>query len=398
MRTRYSQSNQLDLKAAKILIIDDEPANVQLLEQVLAQGGYVNYRSTTDSRHALPVFQEFGPDLVLLDLLMPHFDGYAVMKQLSARVEVEGYLPILVLTADITRRAREKALSLGARDFLTKPIDVTEVLLRIRNLLETRLIYQQLRRQNRTLEERVEERTRELEEVQYEILERLAVASEYRDDQTGEHTRRVGKMSEKIALAMGLPPEHAWIIGFAAVLHDIGKIGIPDMLLLKHSGLTPAEFEVMKTHTTIGARILAASRFPVLQVAESIALTHHERWDGTGYAKLAGESIPVEGRIVAVADAFDAMVNDRPYRKALSLEEALAELARSSGTQFDPQIVAALLNLESNDLLQLDAAIRTPCEDGAGTIPTVHLTDMTPTATTASPRATPRKTIPTARE
>ncbi len=359
MQTRASRKRDFDLESAKILIIDDEPANVQLLEHVLTQGGYANYRSVADSRHALPVFQEFGPDLILLDLLMPHFDGYAVMKQLSARVDDGDYLPILVLTADITRRAREKALSLGARDFLTKPIDVTEVLLRIRNLLETRMIYQQLRRQNRMLENRVEERTRELEEVQYEILERLAVAAEYRDDQTGEHTRRVGTMSEKIALALGLPAERAWSIGLAAVLHDIGKIGIPDMLLLKHSRLTPAEFEVMKTHTTIGARILSASRFPVLQVAEAIALTHHERWDGTGYAKLAGESIPLEGRIVAVADAFDAMVNDRPYRKALSTEDALAELARSSGSQFDPQIVAALLSLESNDLLQLDAATRT---------------------------------------
>ena len=353
MQGLLDQLRRPDLAARAILIVDDEPANVALLEQVLAQGGYANFRSTTDSRQVLPLFQEFQPDLVLLDLLMPHFDGYAVMKQLCGKIGPETYLPILVLTADVTPQAKQRALTLGARDFLTKPFDITEVLLRIRNLLETRELHLMLRDQNLMLEKRVRERTRDLEEAQYEILDRLSLAAEYRDDRTGEHTRRVGLLSERLALEMGYTAEEAKTIGRAATLHDLGKIGIPDLLLLKHSELTAEEFEVMRSHTTTGAKILSGSKFQLLQRAETIALTHHERWDGSGYSGLAGNSIPLEGRIVAVADSFDAMVNDRPYQKAMPVNDALAELVRGSGTQFDPLVVAAFLGLERHDLISL---------------------------------------------
>jgi putative two-component system response regulator len=342
------------LTAYRILIIDDEPANVQLLEHVLAEGGYVNYRGITDSRHALPSFEEFKPDLILLDLLMPYIDGFAVMRQIRARTPAEAYLPVLVLTADVTSRTKLKALSAGAQDFLTKPFDLTEVLLRIRNLLETRHLHLQLAASNADLEEKVRHRTRALEEAQYEILERLSMAAEYRDDVTGEHAKRVGVVSERIALALGTPPDRAAIIGRAATLHDLGKVGIPDSILLNRGALTPEEREVMKSHTLIGSRILSGSRSPVLQAAETIALTHHERWDGTGYSPgLAGESIPLEGRIVAVVDAYDAMINDRPYHKAISRESALEELAAQSGRQFDPQVVAALLTEFHSSLLNL---------------------------------------------
>jgi putative two-component system response regulator len=347
-----------DLRQCKILIIDDEPANTQLLERVLTEGGFCNFRSTNDSRHALPLFQEFLPDLVLLDLSMPYLDGYALLKQLGGRVAPGMYLPILVLTADISSRAKQRALSLGARDFLVKPFDIIEVLLRIQNLLETRQLHLQLQEQNSQLEERVRKRTRELESAQYEILDRLALAADYRDDETGAHTRRVGWMSERVALALGLPAPEARIIGLAARFHDIGKIGIPDSVLLKAGPLTSVEKSLMRTHTTLGATILSGSRFPILQMAESIALTHHERFDGAGYSPgLAGESIPLEGRIVAVVDAFDAMVNERPYRKAMPVKQALDELRREAGKQFDPRVVEAFLMPGSHDLLKMADAV-----------------------------------------
>jgi putative two-component system response regulator len=352
-----------ELTQYKILIVDDEPGNTHLLESVLAEGGFRNYRSTNDSREAVPLFQELEPDVVLLDLSMPYIDGYALLEEFRMLVPVGTYVPILVLTADISTQAKQRALSLGARDFLTKPFDITEVLLRIRNLLETRQLQMRLQDHNLTLEERVRERTHELEEAQFEILDRLARAAEYRDDETGAHTRRVGMMSEQVALSLGLGPERARIIGLAARFHDIGKIGIPDSVLLKPGPLSPVERTLMRMHTELGAGILSGSRFNILQMAESIALTHHERFDGGGYThKLAGESIPIEGRIVAVVDAFDAMVSDRPYRKARPLHEALDELQREAGKQFDPRVVAAFLAPGASDLGRMAAALRNPAD------------------------------------
>jgi putative two-component system response regulator len=195
------------------------------------------------------------------------------------------------------------------------------------------------------LEHRVKARTADLEEAQLEILERLALAAEFRDDETGQHTQRVGRTAAILARALDLPSEQVKLIQGGAPLHDMGKLGIPDEILRKPGKLTVEEFEVMKTHTTIGAQILSGSRFPILQKAEEIALTHHERWDGTGYAGLAGERIPLSGRIVALADVFDALTNDRVYRKAMPLEEALAEIELQRGRHFDPEMVDAFLQI-----------------------------------------------------
>jgi putative two-component system response regulator len=330
------------LKHSQILIIDDQEANVRVLEGLLNRAGYTNVRSTTDSRRALPLFADFGPDLILLDLHMPHLDGFEVMHRLGPLISDGAYLPILVLTADITQEAKQKALGMGAKDFLTKPFDATEALLRIRNLLETRFLHLQLQDQNLILEQKVRERTQQLEEARIEILERLALAAEFRDDMTGQHTQRVGISAVRIARALRLPADQVELIQRAAPLHDVGKIGIPDAILLKPGSLTDEEFEIMKTHTTIGARILSGSRFPLLRMAEEIALTHHERWDGRGYPKgLRRDALPVAGRIVAVADAFDAMTNDRPYRKALSPEEAWKILWDGAGTQWDTAVIEA---------------------------------------------------------
>jgi putative two-component system response regulator len=331
------------LSGAKILIVDDQASNVLLLEGILQEEDHAAYQSLTDSRRALPVFLDYQPDLILLDLQMPYLDGFEVMKLLRVRIPPGAFLPILVLTADITSEAKRRALADGASDFLTKPFDPTEVVLRIRNLLETRYLHLQLQDQNRILEQRVRERTAELEETQVEILERLALAAEYRDDDTGEHTRRVGQMSAQIAHALGLSETEVELIRRAAPLHDIGKIAIPDAILLKPGRLTPEEFEEMKTHSTIGAKMLSGGRFPLLKCAEEIALTHHERWDGSGHLGLHAASIPLAGRIVTVADVFDALISERPYKKAWRRVEAVEEIRRQSGRQFDPRVVEAFL-------------------------------------------------------
>ena len=331
-------------KHARILIVDDEAANVELLRRVLDRAGFRKVDSTTDPCEAVSLYVQTRPDLILLDLHMPHMDGLAVMDRLNQIIEAS-YLPILMLTGDLSPEARREALSRGAKDFVNKPFNPDEVLLRIRTLLETRFLYLQIQSQNQMLEAKVRERTRELESAQIEIIERLARAAEFRDDNTGQHTERVGHMAALLARELGLTDAQVSLIRRAAPLHDVGKIGIPDAILLKLGNLTPAEFELVKTHTTIGARILSGSRFALLRLAEEIAFSHHERWDGAGYAGLAGDQIPLAGRIVTVADVFDALTQKRPYKPAWPVEEAVAEVDRQRGRQFDPAIVDAFLRI-----------------------------------------------------
>ena len=333
------------LTTARILIVDDQPANTLLLEGILQEVDYTAYRSINDSRQVLPVFLEYHPDLILLDLQMPYLNGFAVMKQLRSHISPQAFLPIVVLTADVTPEAKRQALEEGAMDFLTKPFDAIEVVLRIGHLLQTRFLHLQLQDQNKLLEQKVRERTADLEETQKEILERLALAAEYRDDDTGEHTKRVGLMSAQIAQALGLAEAEVELIRRAAPLHDVGKIAIPDSILLKNGKLTSEEFDHMKTHAMLGAQMLSGGRFSLLQLAEEIARTHHERWDGSGYLRLQGETIPIVGRIVAVADVFDALISERPYKKAWSRFDAIEEIQRQSGHQFDPRVVDAFLKI-----------------------------------------------------
>jgi putative two-component system response regulator len=252
----------------------------------------------------------------------------------------------LVLTADITPKSKREALLLGANDFVTKPLDSVEVLLRIRNLLQSRFLNLEVQEQNKLLEEKVRARTYELELAQIAILECLAKASEYRDDDTGEHTRRVGEISASIASVMGYSEEEVRMIASAASLHDIGKIGIPDEILLKPSSLTTEEYDFMKSHTTIGEQIISKTHFPILKLAQTIALTHHERWDGEGYPHgLIGDEIPLEGQIVSIADVYDALTHKRPYKPSWSSERAVLEIERQSGKQFNPKIVNAFLSI-----------------------------------------------------
>ena len=331
------------LTEARVLIVDDEPANIEFLKRVLEPEGYRGLLTTTDPTEVLDLCREEGPDLVLLDLLMPEVDGFEILAGLQEQAEGDGFLPVLVLTSDHTHGTKRRALAGGAKDFLTKPLSPAEVRLRVRNLLETRFLHLELRDQNRILEERVQARTEDLERARFETLERLARAAEYRDDETGEHTRRVGRLAARVAQALGWDDHSCEMIFRVAPLHDVGKIGIPDAILLNPGRLAPAEFEVMQTHTTIGAELLGHSEFPLMHMAEEIALTHHERWDGKGYPRgLSGVSIPRPGRVVSVADTFDALTTARPYKEAWSVERTLHEIRSERGRQFDPDVVDAL--------------------------------------------------------
>lgn len=334
------------LKQAKILIVDDQEYNLSLLERILDRAGYKNLHSSTDPHQTVPLIEKMDPDIVLLDLHMPEIDGFEVLRLIREYTHEDSYLPVLVLTADITPEAKKRALQAGANDFLTKPFDRAEVVLRIHNLLRTRYLHLQLQQQNELLEERVQERMKEPRQAKAEILQLLGRASEYRDDMTGQHTQRVGRLSGLIADRLGLPARQVEMIRMAAPLHDIGKIGIPDELLLKPGRFEPEEFERMKLHTTIGASILEGSYFAVLKMAEIIAGSHHEKWDGTGYPQgLSGEAIPIEARIVALADFYDALTHERPYKKTWTSQEAITEVKSQRGKHFDPQIVDVFIDL-----------------------------------------------------
>jgi putative two-component system response regulator len=342
----------LPFSEARILVVDDEPANVRVLERFLSRWGYENVASTTDSSQVVALVEQQPPNLILLDLIMPHPDGFEVMKLLSERYTGWAPVPLLVLTADLSAATREQALTRGASDFLTKPFDRTEVRLRVRNLLRTQLLGLKLEHHNELLEQRILERTRALEHARQETLFRLALAGEFRDDQTREHAQRVGRTAALLAAELGLADEEVQLIERAAPLHDIGKLAVPDAILLKLGRLTGDECEVMKGHTLGGAQLLAGSTSEVLQCGEVVARTHHERWDGGGYPYgLAGEAIPLSGRLVAVADTFDALTHERPYKRAWSLERAVDEVRRVAGSQLDPDVVQAFDRLDHSMLL-----------------------------------------------
>ena len=338
---------------ARILIVDDEPSNLALLRQVLAQTGYHNLLTLSDFRRALAVIEEWDPDLVLLDLHLPNSDGIALLGNIRHELNLPE-LPIVVITADTSTKARMAALEAGATDFLLKPIDTFEVTLRVRNLLRLRKLHRELIEQTTLLELRVAERTAELAASQREILQRLALASEYRDDMTGRHTERVGALSVRIASQLGLPADQIEIIRFATPLHDIGKIAVPDHILLKPGPLTAVEYEEIKLHVTVGASILSGGTSPILQMAEQVALTHHELWDGSGYLGLAKLEIPQAARIVAVADVFDALISVRPYKEAWPLDEAVAEIVGLSGIHFDPEVIEAFEVIIGDAPVKLD--------------------------------------------
>jgi putative two-component system response regulator len=340
------------LSDLRILVVDDEPNNVLLLTGILERAGYTRVESTTDPTEIVGMFTREPADLVLLDLRMPEIDGFELMRRLAPLTADGMRVPMLVLTADRGEDTKREALACGARDFLGKPYDQTELLLRVKNLLQVRSLQRELHERNLALEDAVADRTAELEQARLEILARLALAAEYRDDATQQHAWRIGCTSAMLAARLRLPGETVELIQRAAPLHDVGKIGIPDSVLLKAGTLTRAERERIQEHTTIGAEILSGSETPVLRMAEEIALTHHERWNGNGYPRhLQGEEIPLAGQIVAVADVFDALTHHRPYQAAWPVNHAVDEICQQAGEHFDPRVVEAFASLSHGMLV-----------------------------------------------
>jgi putative two-component system response regulator len=345
------------VKHARIVVVDDRPDNVMVLEHLLAGWRYPNVFGTTSSAQAVRLVERVDPDLVLLDLQMPAPDGYEVMRRLESRIRGPERLPVLVLTADISTEAKREALRLGARDFLTKPFDPDEVRMRVDNLLELREAHLQLRDQNLALEHRVLARTLDLERARTETLERLSLAAEFRDDDTKQHAARVGRTVAMLAEYLGLTDDEVERLRCAAPLHDIGKIGIPDSILLKGGPLADREFELMKTHTLIGAEIVSGSSSDVLEASAVIARSHHEHWDGGGYPHgIAGDEIPLAGRLCAVADVFDALTHARPYKAAWPIDRAVTEMRGLCGTQFDPTVFDAFASIDHRLLMAPVAA------------------------------------------
>lgn len=335
---RTSMISQQQCQNACILIVDDQMTNIMLLESILQNAGYTQVHSTQDPTQVLPLFKELDPDLICLDIRMPELNGFQVMGQLKI-IHQHAYLPILVLTSEEDRETRLRALESGAKDFLHKPFDKVEVLMRIRNLLEASLLNKTVSQQKASLEETVRIRTQELRETQLEVVHRLARAAEHRDNETGAHIIRMAHFAVVLGRAAGMTEEECDVLFHATPMHDVGKLGIPDRILLKPGKLDPEEFAIMKQHTVIGAQLLSNSHSPVLQMGEVIALTHHEKWDGSGYPnRLAGEDIPLVGRICAIADVFDALSSKRCYKDAWPLDKTLKEMHSLAGNQFDPHL------------------------------------------------------------
>jgi putative two-component system response regulator len=335
-------SNELQ-KEKSILIVDDEPANLKLLDRMLRGQGYQSLVLVADPREVLARYRETQPDLILLDINMPHLDGFQVMDQLKS-LNDPLLPPIVILTAQHGKDFQLRALAGGARDFVAKPFDRNELLMRVRNLLDAQLAHRLVHDQKAVLEEMVRARTEELRRTRLQVVQRLGMAAEYRDEETGYHILSMSHTCALLVRAIGWSEADCDLMLNASPMHDIGKIGIPDAILLKPGKFEPDEWETMKTHTTIGAKLLDGDDSDIMQMAREIALTHHEKWDGSGYPNgLSGEAIPLSGRIAALADVFDALTSARPYKKAWTVDAAVDLIKENNGRHFDPALVEVFL-------------------------------------------------------
>lgn len=329
----------LDIHNATILVVDDEPFNLTLINKMLSADGYKNIITIEDPREVKDVYAAQRIDLVLLDINMPYMDGFELIDLLKQEHGAQ-LAPILVLTAQSLQEFRIKALDSGARDYVTKPFDRHELIARVRNLIELQLTNRYLQEQKYLLEKKVDERTRELRDSQDQVVRRLGEAAEYRENESSAHIIRVSELAALLGRAAGLPDDVVDLMYRACPLHDLGKIGIPDDILLKPGPLDEQEWSVMKNHVQIGAGILVGESSRFISVAREIALNHHEKWDGSGYPQgLKGEEIPMTARIMALVDAFDSMLCKRPYREKLPMQKALDYIQEESGRHFQPELV-----------------------------------------------------------
>ena len=333
-------------RKAVILIVDDAPANIKVLGQILMDEYVI--KAAPNGLKALEIARlNDPPDLILLDIMMPEMDGFEVCGKLKSDAST-GSIPIIFVTAQSQEEDEARGFDLGAVDYIQKPISAPVVKARVKTHLALKKAREELKIQNIYLDEEVKRRTNELMQSQIEILERLGMASEYRDEETGHHLHRMSTYCKLLGESVGLTTEINKNFTLASTMHDLGKIGIPDTILHKPAKLSREEFEVMKTHTTIGAGLLAGSNSRILQTAEIIALTHHEKWDGSGYPNgLSGEDIPLVGRISGIADVFDALISNRPYKTGWPFEKAIDEIERCSGSHFDPRLVRKFLELKT---------------------------------------------------
>lgn len=340
----------LDIESARILIVDDEEINLDLISAILKTQGFTNLVTFQNPRLALASYQAHKPDLVLMDFMMPELNGLELLRLFREEAHCPEP-PVIVLTADDRRETKLAFLGSGAKDFLRKPYDVEEVVLRVKNWLLMHLSHKESLQHNNTLDVLVEKRTTDLLKTQKEILERLGLASEFKDVDTHSHTIRVGQYAGCIAKAMGFNDAVVEELLITAPLHDIGKIGVPDSVLLKPGKLDATEWTQMQMHTTHGYNILKGSNSALLKSAEIIALTHHERWDGQGYPqRLEKTEIHLYGRIAAVCDVYDALTMDRPYKKAWTHEAAINMIVEGRGTQFDPELSDVAQTVQSEFL------------------------------------------------
>lgn len=339
-------------KEITVLLVDDNPDNINVLSDLLEREGY-EILVALDGVTAIERAAYSRPDIILLDIMMPGIDGFETCEQLKKDVSLAD-IPVIFMTALTDTKSKITGFSAGAVDYITKPIDPDEVLARVSTHLTIQRLQLELKEKNAMLEDRavhleaeVKDRTKQLDHALQQLKSAsldtifcLSMAAEYKDEDTGEHTKRIGHFSAAIARKMGKDSHYVETVLYAAPLHDIGKIGIPDRILLKPGKLEGNEWDIMRTHAEIGGKILVDSDVDFIQMAYLAAMSHHEKWNGSGYPQgLNGLNIPLIGRIVAVVDVFDALMSKRPYKKAFSLEESLEIIREGRGNHFDPEIV-----------------------------------------------------------
>lgn len=373
-----------EIRHAGILVSDEDPRVVVMIKAYLRMDGFRRLYSTGSAAEVLPLAVEVRPDLIMFDVRMPERIGVETLQGIRAHPDLAA-TPILILVGNYTSEAKLEVLRFGATDLLSKPLHDAELLARTRNVLAAKIYQDRLNEHSKQLEAAVRARTSELEIARRQLIQCLARAAEYRDDDTGYHIMRVGRYARVIGEELGLTPEALDLLEPAAQLHDIGKIGIPDDVLLKPGKLTPEEYaliqkhcgfgkkiidgrafrdlpvrdlDAIREHTEMGAKIMDIGESSFLDTAKRVALTHHECWDGSGYpVGLAGEDIPIEGRIVAVADVFDALSSRRPYKPPFPLEKCFRTLHEGRGTQFDPEVIDAFFRRRDDIIrIQIDFA------------------------------------------